>query len=79
MRALILAGTAEQASALARMLQLDRSEWDYLHSVERMRGRRGTSLLLWGTWRDRPAEELEQILYRAKVWDMPVIGVRREQ
>lgn len=79
MRTLLLTGTAAEAAVLARMLQLDRNEWDYLHSAERMLGLRGTPIVAWGTWRRRPHEELDRILETARTREMPVLQIERIQ
>lgn len=50
---LILAGTREQASTLARWHDMPPLAWLYVDNVRRMLGRRDQVLWLFGTWRDR--------------------------
>lgn len=75
MRFYIYAGDANQASNLARAMDLGRHEWKSVHGVDQLRGQRGGTMLLYGTWKSRPNDEIMEVITRAKVNMMTVLLV----
>lgn len=75
MRFHIYSGTNEQARTLARMMDLGRHEWTYVSSVEILRGKRNGTILLYGTWRNKPSEEIARISEMAHINLMAVLTV----
>ena len=75
MRFYIYAGDASQASKLARAMDLGRHEWKAVHTVEQILGQRGGTMLLYGTWKSRPNDEIMEVITRAKVNMMTVLLV----
>ncbi len=75
MKFYIYAGDANQASNLARAMDLGRHEWKSVHTVEQLLGQRGGNVLLYGTWKLRPMKEIEEVITRAKVNMMTVLEV----
>jgi hypothetical protein len=71
----IYAGDARQASNLARAMDLGRHEWRSVHGVEQLIGKRGGTVLLYGTWKSRPNDEIMEVITRAKVNMMTVLLV----
>lgn len=75
MRFHIYSGNHEQARTLARMMDLGRHEWTYISSVDVLRGKRNGTILLYGTWREKPAEEIARVSEMAHINLMAVLTV----
>lgn len=75
MRFFIYSGTNEQARTLARMMDLARNEWTYVHSPEVLYGQRGGTILLYGSWRELPEERTARVSERAHTNMMAVLTV----
>lgn len=75
MRFYIYAGSNEQARTLARAMDLARDEWKHLHTPNMLRGVRGGVILLYGTWWERPEQEVEDVRWMARYNHMTVLTV----
>lgn len=72
-RVLICAGAHVQARLLAEQLGLQPTEWAYLDGVSRMRGLRGITLLMFGTWQSR--KDIDEILVASRECEMPILYI----
>jgi hypothetical protein len=72
-RLYIYAGTADQAQALARDMDLQPTEWTYVLRIEMLTGLQGVPLLMYGTWRDR--NDVDDLMWLARTREMKVLYI----
>jgi hypothetical protein len=76
-RVFILSGTAEQARHLARIHDMERSEWAYVADANKMRGHRHQTLWLFGTWRSR--SDVAEVVTAARTMEFRIFIIEDAQ
>jgi hypothetical protein len=76
-RVLICAGDHRQADALAWRMRMPRSEWSYVDHSDRMLGRRGMTMLMFGTWGER--KDINEIKAIARENQMTILYINDDR